>query len=380
MMTAFTTEVDEVDDALVGLLEQIDITALRKNSVGIITCHFDFTTTSIFARLREKLPFDIIGMTTLASANRHGSSMYALSLTVLTSDDVFFQTEVTAPLDIKNHHGEIAAAYNRACGKLPGPPAMALGFFPYVNTLSGAMMVSSFDSACGGIPVWGSLATNIDVSFEKCHAFRNSEQGLNVLAMLVIHGPIDPEFFVVAIPRQKIRENRGMITKSSGCVLQEINGIPALQYFESTGVVIMKDSPIVTPLMVYYEGAADPVALGIYTVCDDGSLICGGEMPQGAMIAAGEISHDGIISTAEECVNRVLGSGKKDGVLMLPCVTRYVMLSPDPNSEMDRVAELMNGSTPYMLGYSGGEVCPVRDESGKWQNRFHNYTFSACAF
>ena len=380
MMTAFTTEVDEVDDALTGLLEQIDLTALRKNSVGLITCHFDFTSTSLFTQLREKLPFDIIGMTTLASANRHGSSMYALSLTVLTSDDVSFQTQVTAPLDAENYHGEITAAYNRAAEKLPGPPAMVLGFFPYVNTLSGAFMVSSLDSACGGVPVWGSLATNIDVSFERCHAFLNNEQGLNVLAMLLVHGPMDPGFFVVAIPRQKIRENRGMITKSSGCVLYEINGIPALEYFDSIGVVILKDSPIVTPLLVYYEGASEPVALGVYMVGDDGSLNCGGEMPQGAMIAAGEISPEGILSTAGECVNRLLKSGKKDGALMLPCVTRYVMLSPNQNSEMERVAEMMNGAMPYMLGYSGGEVCPVRDESGKWQNHFHNYTFSACAF
>ncbi|MDR2476488.1 MAG: FIST C-terminal domain-containing protein [Treponema sp.] len=380
MMTAYTTEVDEVEDALSEIFSQIDLGALRKNSVGLITCHFDFTDTGVIKELCGRLPFDVIGMTTMASANRRGFGMYALSLTVLTSDDVFFQAGATAPLESGGYHGEIAAAYTRISQKLPGPPVMAVGFFPYLNTLSGAAMVSSFDSVCGGIPVWGSLATTINANPEKCYAFHNGGQEPNVLAMLLIHGPVDPGFFVVSIPKQKIRENRGMITNSEGCILKEINGIPALAYFESLGVVIMKDAPIVTPLIIYYEGAVEPVALGAYIVNADGSLVCGGEMPKGAMIAVGEITPDGIISTAEECINRALGSGKKNGALLLPCVTRYVTLAPNQNSEMDRVAEMIGDSMPYMLGYSGGEVCPVLDESGTWRNRFHNYTFSACVF
>lgn len=377
MMTAYTEEVDEVDDALAEIFGQIDMGALRKNSVGLITCHFDFTDSGLITALCGRLPFDVIGMTTMASANRHGSGMYALSLTVLTSDEVFFETAATAPLAGGGCHGEIAAAYSRAREKLPGPPVMALGFFPYVNTVSGAAMVNSLDSVSGGVPIWGSLATNITVDFEKCRAFHNGGREPNILALLLIHGPVEPDFFLVSIPRQKIRDNRGIITSASGCVIQKINGMPALAYFEKMGVTI-KEASIVTPLMVYYEGAVEPVALGAYMVNDDGSLVCGGETPPGTTIAVGEITPEGIISTAEECIGRALGSGKKNGALLLPCVTRYLTLAPNQNSEMERVAEMIGDSMPYMLGYSGGEVCPVRDESGTWRNRFHNYTFSAC--
>jgi hypothetical protein len=379
MMTAYTEEVDEIDDALAEIFGQIDLGALQKNSVGLITCHFDFTGSGLLKELCARLPFDVIGMTTMASANRHGFGMYALSLTVLTSDDVFFQAVSTAPLASGGCHQEIAAAYTRAREKLPGPPVMALGFFPYISTVSGAEMVSSLDRASGGVPVWGSLATNITVDFEKCRAFHNGGSEPNILAMVLIHGPLEPDFLLVSIPRQKIRENRGMITRASGCVIQEINGMPALAYFEKMGVTI-KEASIVTPLMVYYEGAVEPVALGAYMVNSDGSLVCGGETPAGTTIAVGEITPEGIISTAGECINRMLASGRKNGALLLPCVTRYVTLAPNQNSEMERIAELIGDSMPYALGYSGGEVCPVRDESGTWRNRFHNYTFSACVF
>jgi hypothetical protein len=382
MMSAYTTEVDEIEDALAEILSQLDLGALKKHSVGLVTCHSDFTDTDFIRELRKKLPFDFIGMTTMASANQYGSDMYALSLTVLTSEDVVFETAVTPPLNKDNYREKIAAAYNEACGKLPGPPSMVLSFFPYLNTLSGSQMVTALDEACRGVPLWGSLATNFDISYERCRSFRNGDDGHDALAMLLIHGPIDPEFIVVSIPEQSIRENRGLITGSDGCILKEVNGVPALKYFENLGVVIMRNASTVTPLLVYYENSSEPVALGVYSVNDDGSLLCGGEMTKGASVAVGEISADSIITTAEEAVKQILQSGRKGGALMLPCVTRYVMLAPNQTGEMELVAKMMEDSKvmPYMVGYSGGEVCPVRDESGVWRNRFHNYTFSACIF
>ena len=76
MMTAFTTEVDEIDDALNEILGQLNLGALKKNSAGIITCHSDFADSGLIEALAERLPFDTIGATTMASANAHGMSMY----------------------------------------------------------------------------------------------------------------------------------------------------------------------------------------------------------------------------------------------------------------------------------------------------------------
>jgi hypothetical protein len=380
MMTAYTEEVDEVDSALDEIFGHIDLGKLKKHSVGLITCHFDFTEAGFIKALCERLPFEVIGMTTMASANQHGFSKYALSLTVLTSDEVLFQTAVTGSLNSDNYQQEITAAYAGAVKNLPGVPAMVIAFFPCLKTLAGQLMVRALDAACADVPIWGSLATNLQVSNENFYAFRNSDLEQNTMAILLIHGPVDPEFVVVSIPQQKIRDSRGVITDSDGCVLKKVNGISARQYFENLGVMLLKNASIVTPLMVYYEGSSEPVALGVYTIDDDGNLICGGETPTGATIAVGEISLDGIIATTREGVGRLMGSGRTDGLLMLPCVTRYVMLAPDQDSEMKLVANMVGDTVPFMLGYSGGEVCPVKDGAGRWQNRFHNYTFSACAF
>ena len=380
MMTASTTEVDEVEDALDEILGQIDLEALKKNTVGIITCHSDFTDTGFIGKLCKKLPFDVIGMTTMASADLHGRSMYALSLAVLTSDDVFFETSMTKSLDPEDYREKIEAAYTDTAKKHSGNAAMIITFFPLHKKLSAALMHRAFDEICGGVPFWGSIASSSDVNDESCHVFRNGDISEDSMVMVLLHGPVDPEFIVVSIPTRNIRKDRGRITDSEGCVVKKIDEIPALKYLESRGVVIMKEATLTTPLMVYYEGSSVPVALAIYSVNEDGSLLCGGEMPMGALVAFGEITVDGILTTAGEGMARLLESGKKSGALLLPCVTRYITLGGDHNGELELIANrLENGNVmPYMGGYSGGEICPVRDESGVLRNRFHNFTFSGC--
>ena len=380
MMTAYTTEVDEIEDGIAELLTQIDLNKLKKNSVGLITCHFDFAQTGFLAELQKRVSFDVIGMTTLASANNHGVSMYALSFSVLTSDDIVFDTAMSEPLGPDNYDEKIRALYDEVSVKTNGDPSMIISFFPYLEKLSGALMHNSLDKACKGIPVWGSLATNIDVSFERCHAFRNGVGVEDALVVLLMYGEVNPEFVVISIPEQNISDTRGMITESDGCIVKKINGMTAIDYLSSIGVKLIDKAPTVTPLMVYYEGSEKPVALGIYTIFDDGSLLCGGEMPIGATLAVGEINSKGIMETANKGVAKLLETGKKSGALILPCVTRYVMLTPDQNSEMQLIINTMKDTMPFMMGYSGGEVCPVRDDTGIPQNRFHNYTFSACIF
>ena len=382
MITAYTEEVDELEDGINEILGQIDLGTLLKNSVGMVTCHHDFIDSGFVGELRKKLPFDFIGMSTLASANKYGQSMYSLSLTVLSSDEISFETCMCGSLNAENYKEGINAVYSDTIKKLPGQPSLILSFFPFIQEVDGATLHRRLDEVCKGIPFWGSLASNVDGSFESCFVFRNGTVDKAGLAMILIHGPLDPEFIVVSLPSQNISKNRGQITRSSGCTLNEINGMPAQKYLETLGITIKPGAPIVTPLMVYYEGSTEPVALGMYSANEDGSFLCGGEMPVGAQIAIGEITSEGILSSTGTGIERIINSKKRNGVLFLPCISRYLMLAPNQSDEMALLIEKVgNGSLmPFMIGYSGGELCPVRDEGGVLRNRFHNYTFTACVF
>jgi hypothetical protein len=382
MLTAYTEEIDEIEDGIAEILGQINLKSLKKNSVGLVTCHSDFTNSAFLGELRKKLPFDIIGMTTMASANQRGKGMFSLSLTILTSNEVEFETAMAGSLDTGSYVDKIKTAYSEAEKKLRGKPAMILTFFPFLQELSGTQLHKKFDEICGGIPFWGSLACSPDVQTGHWFVFRNGEIDSKGLAMILVHGKIDPEFIVISMPPENIRKSRGRITDSDGCYLKAIDGIPVIKYLENIGISIHKEVSVALPLMVYHEGSAEPVALGVYAINDDGSLKCGGEMPVGAMITVGDITVEGTLASTAECIERIKKTNKRGGALFLPCITRYIMLTPIHDREMSLVMEKMeNGRLmPFSMAYSGGEICPVKDRIGVLQNRFHNFTLIACVF
>ncbi|MDR1732011.1 MAG: FIST C-terminal domain-containing protein [Synergistaceae bacterium] len=380
MLTAWTGEIDDIDDAWKDICQYIDLDGLKKNSAGLLFCHSDFVESGVAVEICRRLPFDVIGMTTMAGANLYGSSPYGLFLTILTSDDVDFETACTAPLDSKNYREKMTEAYGAARGKLSGDPVFIISFLPYLQDLSGAEIVKSFDSICGGIPIWGSIASGSDMSYEGCRIFGKKTVHEAALAMLLLRGEVTPEFINTSIPERNIRENRGEITDSEGCILRAVNGKAVQSYFEEMGLVIRGEDSTTTPMLVDYGDQSAPVALAIYHIDQEGGLLCGGEVPKGAMIAVGEIDDEGILETAGESIAKILASGRKEGILMLPCVTRYIMLAPSQGDEMKLVMEGLGKEIPWFLGYSGGEVCPVRDSGGNLHNRFHNFTFSACVF
>jgi hypothetical protein len=217
---------------------------------------------------------------------------------------------------------------------------------------------------------------------DHCRTIRNGGVQNKAMVFLLMYGPVTPEFVSVSILPENIKDNRGIITDSDGRLLKAVNDVPILDYLRHMDIQIIGTSLSVTPFVVHYERDSAPVALAVYQVNDDGSIVCGGEMPVGAGFSVGTISPAGIISTAEAGIRQLLASGNRSGALLLPCVTRYLMLSPNQTDELRLAGTMLSqtGAPPYIMGYAGGEICPVNDEDGKPHNRFHNYTFSACIF
>ncbi len=381
MQTARTSEIDEIDDAISEIKGQIDFNSLKKNSGGIIFCHIDFVESGMVAALCEELPFNVIGMTSMASADVHGYGLYDLTLSVLTSDEVSFEVGMTGSITPDNYTGEIDRLYQSVRSRVDSDPAMILTFMPYMRDVSGYEVVAAMDKSCNGIPMWGSITNNIDFNYETVQTICNGENLPAGVAMMFLSGPVNPRFIVKSIPERNIASNRAIITKIEGAVLYEVNDQPLLEYLANMGLVVTEDNITTTPLMVYYEDAEEPVALGFYTLFDDGSVLTGGEMPVGTSFAVGSIDKEGIFESAEEGLKEIRGCEDWQAALMLPCVTRYIMLSPDQDRELQLIEDTMAGTgRPFMMGYSGGEICPMPGPDGKLHNRFHNYTFCACVF
>ncbi|MDR2123775.1 MAG: FIST C-terminal domain-containing protein [Desulfovibrio sp.] len=381
MFTAYTEEVDDVESAVAEILEQIDISGLSDASVGILFCHREFLESGVAGGLCARLPFAVIGMTTMAGATDAGYSAFMLNLAVLSGDDVVFRTAVTEALTAGNAGEAMAAAYGAARAQLPGDPAFIISFFPFLHDISSADVLKHLDAACGGIPVWGSVASGTDMSYAGTGIIENGRFHEKSAVLLLLHGPLEPEFIVASIPDRNIGDHGALITESDGCILKKVNGVPLLSYFEDAGIVMRIGQDNTTlPLLVDYGDGSKPVALAVYALTPENWAVCGGEVPEGAFFFCGEIDKEGIMESAGDALAQIQKVEGKPCLLMLPCVTRFIMMTPEQDEEMRVVAETLGTGRPFVFALSGGEICPVQDGSGVRRNRHHNFTFSACLF
>lgn len=381
MYVARTSEIDEIDIAIEEIKSQIDFSALKKNSGGIIYCHIDFVDSGVVAALTKELPFSVIGMTSMAMACEHGYGLYDLTLTVLTSDEVTFETGMTNPINKDNYIEEINNLYTSLRKNVKDDPALIISFMPYIRDVSGYEVVEAMDETVNGIPIWGAISNNVDFNYETVQTICNNRQLRAGLAVMFINGPIKPQFIVSSIPERNISDNRAIITKSEGAILSEVNDMPVLEYLKNRGLIITKENITTIPFLIYYDNADEPVALGFYTLFDDGTVLTGGKMPAGTSFAVGSIDAEGIFESAEAGIKQILQIPERNVTLLLPCVTRYIMLAPNQESELELITKQLNESgLPFAMGYSGGEISPMKDANGKQKNLFHNYTFCACVF
>ncbi|MDR1013762.1 MAG: FIST C-terminal domain-containing protein [Coriobacteriales bacterium] len=379
LRVAFTEEIDELDVALEEILDQLKPEELKEHTLGILYSHFEFIESGVAAHISRELPFDVIGMSSLASASLGDKGSYRLTLTVLTSDDVHFAAVSTPSLSVDGYQQAFAEAWQEAAAGIGAPARFAIGFFPFSRDIAGQEMLDAFDEASGHVPLWGSIASGSDMTYSDCYTIHNGNVGQSSAVFALAEGAIEPEFVVTSIPERNIYEHKAVITKSQGCVLSEVNDVPVLDYMRKLGILLDQSDQTTIPLLVDYRDGSQPVALAAYAFFDDGSILCGGVVPQGALLSLGEIDSQGILETAQTSLDKLLACSDKSGFLMCPCITRFIMLAPRQEDEMAGVIERLEGKAPYMLGYSGGELCPVKAEDGSWHNRFHNFTFTACA-
>lgn len=376
MLTAYTLEVDDAQDAVTEILEQLDMeNSLQKHSIGMVMCYAEFLETGVVEALSERLPFEIIGCTSIASGVNGMSDMAILTLSVLTSDDVTFATALSEPVT-----GAEEDRYHALRPLLQEDSAMVLCFLPFVQNLGGELILSEMTRVAGDVPIFGTVASDHTVNYVKSVAIYHGQAYHDKVAMVVISGPLTPRFLVTSISDKRVRRQKAIITKSDGSVLMEVNDQPVLEYLDSVGLALGDGLEGVNtiPFMVDYEDGAQAVARAMYMRTPEGYIICGGAMPEGATLSLGTIDDEEVIETSRFEAETIVGQeGETHGVLLFSCLSRLQVLGFERSRETD-ILDSVFGDVPYQVCYSGGEVCPVYLEDKSTDNRFHNFTIIAC--
>ena len=392
MITSASLHTHEIDNP-VKALEEIQAQlgaklALKKNSVGILHCGADFVESGVVSYLGKNLPFPIVGATTTSQAANDVFGSLILTILVMTSDDAVFLPTRTVGLA-----ADLAGSIERSVPdpqRIPALPLkLVLVYPPVIEAYSGDSYVSILESLYGEVPVFGSLSVEEEImTYARNATFYNDECLVDEMSYLLIYGDVTPQFFISHLQQTYNLLPAGTITKADGNMLHEIEGVPALDFFESIGFLKNRDTlsgvafvPLVLSLQDKNTGKSSRFVRGLVSFDEKGSALCRGTIYENAVLTIGSNSADDIIAASRNTIHLLNQTENYRTVLIYSCVVRRTVLISNPLIELETVRNTICKDIPFMMAYAGGEICPTNYAAGDGvTNRFHNFSLIACAF
>ena len=387
MFSAFTEEIDDVDAAISEILNQLDLdNSLMENTIGILHCYHEFIDSGVVKILSEKVPFDIIGITVPYVCLSGKTSSMGLMLNILTGDDVDFISGITDPIDIGG--GNLLQATEKLCsgisGKLKGkepPMLMAFGPFMHVLRINGDDFVDSISRHFPNTPTFGGFAFSEEIDFSNCFMLYNGESYENAAGLIAFTGNVDPSFLTISVPEKNILGEMATVTKSTGNIMHEINGMPVEDYVISIGLVEQKgelEKLYTTPVIGKLDDGTT-----IVRVCIGGDgfggAVMGGHVPEGAKIGFTMLELSDTVSTSSEIAKKAMDILNGRNIIIYTCMARLDFLGAKQRElESKTMCDIIGDTDSFYLAYTGGEIFPSQLASGKFVNHLQNFSVVVC--
>jgi hypothetical protein len=381
MFTAFTEEIDDVDAAVSEVLDQLDLDGkLMSNSVGILHCACDFDESDVVRELCARLPFDVVGCTSLGVQVQGVKSQLALTVTVLTSDDVKFVSGVSSPVS-DDLNEPVAELYGRVIGSLPEKPSLIMPFIPFMTSIGGDEFIEKINELSGRkIPAFGTVSISGEEDFSRVYTIHNGEFYPTSVALLGFVGNVSPMFFSASAPEDKVLKQKAIVTEVNKNILKTVNNTPAVAYLESMGLA--KDGKLTglesMPFVIKLNNGSVLTRASIGPTPDGGLVLCG-SIPIDSTLAIATMGPEDVIATTAEKLREALAKSGGRNMIIYSCVARSWMLGTKMMAEHDKVDECIGDSVVYHFVYSGGEIFPAFLEDGSISNQLQNDSMIICA-
>ncbi|MDR0852976.1 MAG: FIST C-terminal domain-containing protein [Clostridiales Family XIII bacterium] len=380
-INAYTNNIESPEFAVSEIREQLNwLVNKRANAVGIVTCHSDFLDNGTVELLAQDSPFDIVGITTIFSGSQSHNGAEGLTLQVLTSDEEVFVTKFSEPLTEDSEAG-VKRAYKEAVSEMRAHPTMMFTFAPLPKTVPGDDIVRWLDEISDGVPNFGALAIDSTLDFSQSRSIFNGDYSWNRIALVLVYGNVSPRFLVSELPEINMLPGQGVVTGANVNVLTEVDGAPLLQYLDSLGLISEGMITIEDKPFFFDSGdGSKPIARALLFITDEGNGVLGGRVHVGDTIRIGVNSYEDVVNSAKLMFDTAFNLPNVSNIVSCSCMSRFFCLGENTSGEIDMAATASGGNVPFIIGYTGGEICPVPTATGESVNRFHNFTLTACVF
>ena len=393
--TAISYELDNIAIATKELTSQIrEKLSLGKNTVAILHGQPDMEIGELSAAVSSELGCHVIGGTTAAGAMLSNDGYHELSvmLHVLTDDVCLFATAISGSM-ADDPVSAITDTYKGAYDALKkqdaaAEPKMVICVAPLISSDT---LVATVSELCGGLPVFGYIAGD-DFEFCKQQIYLDGEAGGDRMVILLLSGDIRPIFQTANLAGKKSLEKR-LVTKARDNIICEIDGKPAYEYIkefpfidDQTTVLFNYQFFVEMPDDEDNDGVPVSRALSAYSK-ETGEITCFANVPENSYIGLLYCVGSDVADTAEAGIKDFLAKADAAGdgyeyttALVVTCSLRNMFLADMKDAEGNHIKELV----PKGIALSGlhgfGEIAPTSVRGGKAVNRFHNATFTICAF
>jgi hypothetical protein len=175
------------------------------------------------------------------------------------------------------------------------------------------------------------------------------------------------------------------VTSSSGNIIKTIDNKPAVRlyedYFGKENIEVksgrLASISIRYPLGMYLEGEEEYLLRNAISVEKDGSLVCQGEVPEGANLKLMMGTKDSALEAARlaaESLKKPLGKYDKpvQFALIFDSFSRNRLFGRGAQKEIEIIKNTLGENIPFIGFYTYGEQAPLSALDYRGQAHFHN--------
>jgi hypothetical protein len=349
----------------------------RSPKAGILFSAIDMEHDPILEGIDQAWPgIELIGCTTDGEiSSTLGFREDSVTLMLFGSDSI----DITAGLG-RDVSKDIAAACRSAIesakAKTTLPPALCITL-PESMTTSAQQIVEALGRNLDAkVPVLGATAGD-SLRFENTLQFCGREVCSDSVPVLLFSGPL---VYSLAVESgwEPVGEP-GLVTRSAGPVLEEIDGRPAIEFYRRfLGDQAAGPSPECPLAILDDQGGVECLRATVGSVDPEtGAITYLADIREGAMVQITVADRNAILGGCTASIRKAFAEyphGKTPGAaLFFSCAARKLLLGTRTSEEFGIVESVIGTQVPICGFYGYGEIGPRDSEDAT--SRFHNETF-----
>lgn len=362
MVVGHSDEVD-VHEAIASVLKQCEESlAGEEPKAGLLFATHDADPEVLVAAVRKSYPKgELIGSTSAGEMSSVlGFQEDSITLAMLVSDTV----DITAGLGeavTSDPRGAAKAAVEEALAKTDKEPRLCITV-PSVLSGEPSQIVNALQEKLGrGITIFGGGAAFTDMGGSGSLEFYNDRVVQDGVPLLLFSGPI---IFSVGVDTGwRPVGRKGRVTRSENGSLIEIDGAPAIEFYERYLGKGSKPSAA-NPLAVF-EDDSDSFYLRVPRSHDpaSGTILTPGAVPQDSYVqltvAVTDEIFDGSRSAVQKAIKGYPEGQRPEGALIISCAVRKFVLGTRTGHELEIARRELGAALPICGFYSFGEIAPL---------------------